>query len=142
MKSNTIEVVAGLVRRGDAYLICRRPMNKARGGQWEFAGGKVERGETKAQALKREFREELELELDVGGVVAEKTHEYPDLTVHLSLLEARAEGEPKPTEHSEIAWVPLDRIHEYDLCSADRELLYLILECFHPISEEGKPETI
>ena len=122
-----IEVVAGLVRRGDCFLICRRPMNKARGGQWEFAGGKVEPGETKQQALAREFREELDVELNPGAVVLDVTHNYPDLTVHLSLLEATvAEGEPRALEHSEIRWVKMQDMHAFDLCPADRELVQLL----------------
>lgn len=122
-----IEVVAGLVRREDHVLICRRPMGKARGGQWEFAGGKVEPGETKQQALVREFREELDVELNPAAVVLDVTHNYPDLTVHLSLLEATvAEGEPRALEHSEIRWVKMKDIHAFDLCPADRELVQLL----------------
>ena len=124
-----IEVVAGLVRSEDKYLLCRRPMHKARGGQWEFAGGKVESGETRAQALAREFQEELAVELRVGETIAETTHSYPDLTVHLSLLEAEiASGELQALEHSQLAWAKLDEMHSFDLCPADRELVHLLLE--------------
>jgi len=124
-----IEVVAGLVQVGECFLICRRPMDKARGGQWEFAGGKVEPGETKQQALVREFREELDVELNPGEVVLEVTHNYPDLTVHLSLLEATvASGEPRALEHSEIRWVKMNEVHTFDLCPADRELVRLLHE--------------
>lgn len=119
-----LEVVAALVRREDCFLICRRPMHKARGGQWEFAGGKVEAGETKQQAVERELREELGVELCAGGVVAEVVYRYPDLTVHLSLLEARiVSGAPRRLEHSEFAWVRLDEMQMYDLCPADRALV-------------------
>ena len=124
-----LEVVAALVRRGEEFLICRRPMHKARGGQWEFAGGKVEMGETKQQAIIREFREELSLNLNAGEVIAETVHAYPDLTVHLSLLEATiASGELCQNEHSAVAWVTLRDIHKYDLCPADRELVRQLLE--------------
>lgn len=119
-----LEVVAALVRREERFLICRRPMHKARGGQWEFAGGKVEAGETKRQAVERELREELGVELRAGGVVAEVVYSYPDLTVHLSLLEARiVSGAPRRLEHSEFAWVTLDEMGLYDLCPADRALV-------------------
>lgn len=119
-----LEVVAALVRREERFLICRRPMHKARGGQWEFAGGKVEAGETKRQAVERELREELGVELRAGGVVAEVVYSYPDLTVHLSLLEARiVSGAPRRLEHSEFAWVTLDEMELYDLCPADRALV-------------------
>lgn len=119
-----LEVVAALVRREDCFLICRRPMSKARGGQWEFAGGKVEAGETKQQAVERELREELGVELRAGSVVAEVVYRYPDLTVHLSLLEAQiVSGVPRRLEHSEFAWVRLDKMGLYDLCPADRALV-------------------
>jgi len=124
-----LEVVAALIRSGDRFLICRRPMHKARGGQWEFAGGKVEPGETRQQAIVREIREELGVELRAGEAVAETVHHYPDLTVHLSLMEAEIiSGAPRLLEHSEIAWAGLNEIHRYDLCPADRELVRGLLK--------------
>lgn len=122
-----LEVVAALICRGDRYLICRRPMHKARGGQWEFPGGKVEKGETKQQAIVREIREELAVQLCADGIAAEVIHAYPDLTVHLSLLDARIiSGEPAALEHSEFAWVTLEEMQQYDLCPADRMLVQKI----------------
>lgn len=122
-----LEVVAALIRRGERYLICRRPMHKARGGQWEFPGGKVEKGETKQQAIVREIREELAVQLCAGEAAAEVIYAYPDLTVHLSLLDAQIiSGEPATLEHSELAWVTLGEMQQYDLCPADRMLLQKI----------------
>lgn len=90
------EVVAALIRRGNTFLICQRPRNKARGLLWEFVGGKVEPGETREQALIRECREELDITLTVGDIFIEVTHKYPDLTVHLTLFDATiAQGDPK-----------------------------------------------
>ena len=64
------------------------------------------------------------MELRAGGVVAEVVYRYPDLTVHLSLLEARiVSGAPRRLEHSEFAWVRLDEMGLYDLCPADRALV-------------------
>ena len=59
-----VEVVAALIWRGDKFLICQRPANKARGLLWEFVGGKVEPGETKVQALIRECQEELAITVE------------------------------------------------------------------------------
>jgi len=119
-----LEVVAALVREGDRFLICRRPMHKARGGQWEFAGGKVEAGETHAQAIAREIREELDLILDVSGPVCDVAYAYPDLTVHLTLMEAKVvSGELRRLEHTETAWITINEAHKYDFCPADRLLL-------------------
>ena len=97
------EVVAALIWGKDKFMICQRPAHKARGLLWEFVGGKVEPGETKQQALVRECQEELAITLDVGNVFMDVTHEYPDLTVHLTLLHATIrEGVPQKLEHNDI----------------------------------------
>ena len=82
------EVVAALIWDRDRFLACQRPPHKARGLLWEFVGGKVEPGETHQQALIRECREELAIEIAVGPLFMEVTHEYPDITVHLTLFNA------------------------------------------------------
>ena len=90
------EVVAALIWEADQFMICQRPAHKARGLKWEFVGGKVEPGETKEQALIRECREELAVTVSVGEVFMDVVHEYPDLTVHLTLFHASiAEGVPE-----------------------------------------------
>ena len=83
-----VEVVAALIWQGNKFMICQRPAHKARGLLWEFVGGKVEPGETKEQALIRECQEELAVTLSVEDVFMDVTHEYPDLTVQLTLFNA------------------------------------------------------
>ncbi len=118
------EVVAALIWDGDRFLICQRPAHKARGLLWEFVGGKVEPGETKEDALIRECREELDITLSVGDVFMEVTHEYPDLTVHLTLFHARiAAGVPKKLEHVDLQWITPAEIGKFDFCPADEEIL-------------------
>ena len=118
------EVVAALIWDENKFMICQRPAHKARGLLWEFVGGKVEPGETKEQALIRECREELAVTLRVGEVFMEVTHEYPDLTVHLTLFHATiAEGVPQMLEHRDIKWITPDEIPNYDFCPADEEIL-------------------
>ena len=82
------EVVAALIWDQNKFMICQRPAHKARGLLWEFVGGKVEPGEAKEQALIRECQEELAVTLSVGDVFMDVIHEYPDLTVHLTLFNA------------------------------------------------------
>ena len=119
-----VEVVAALIWRGDKFMICQRPAHKACGLLWEFVGGKVESGETKEQALIRECREELGVELSVGDVFMDVVHEYPDLTVHLTLFNAAiAEGIPQKLEHNDIKWITYTEIGEYEFCPADVEIL-------------------
>ena len=119
-----VEVVAALIWDGERFMICQRPANKARGLLWEFVGGKVEAGETKEAAVVRECREELDVTLSVGDVFMDVVHEYPDLTVHLTVFCAEiAEGTPKKLEHNNIKWITPKEIPNYDFCPADVEIL-------------------
>ncbi len=123
------EVVAALVWEGDKFMICQRPAHKARGLLWEFVGGKVEQGESREEALIRECREELAVTLSVGELFMDVVHEYPDLTVHLSLYHAAiAEGVPQKLEHNDIRWITPAEIPDYDFCPADVEILQKITE--------------
>ncbi len=118
------EVVAALILDKDKFLICQRPANKTRALLWEFVGGKVEQGETKGQALIRECKEELNITLNVGDIFMEVVHEYPDITVHLTLYNATiAEGIPQKLEHNDIKWITSSEIPDYDFCPADEEIL-------------------
>ena len=124
-----LEVVAALIWRDDKFMICQRPAHKARGLLWEFVGGKVEIGETKEQALIRECREELGVTISVGDVFMDVVHEYPDLTVHLTLFSATiTEGEPQKLEHNDIRWITPSEIQNYEFFPADEEILERITE--------------
>ena len=115
---------AGLIWDRDKFLICQRPAHKTRGLLWEFVGGKVEPGETKEQALIRECQEELAVTLSVGEAFMEVDHEYSDLNVHLTLLNAIIrEGIPQMLEHSDIRWITVDEIPKYEFCPADKIIL-------------------
>jgi len=119
-----LEVVAALIWDKDKFLICQRPADKARALLWEFVGGKVEPGETKEQALIRECQEELAVALSVGDVFMEVVHEYPDITVHLTLFNTTiAEGTPQKLEHNDIQWITVEEIDHYNFCPADTEIL-------------------
>ena len=123
-----IEVVAALIWQNDKFMICQRPAHKARGLLWEFVGGKVEPGETKEQALIRECKEELDIPLSVGDVFMDVVHEYPDLTVHLTLFNATiSEGEPQRLEHNDIQWITPREIPNYAFCPADEEIINKIM---------------
>ena len=125
------EVVAALIWQDDKFMICQRPAHKARGLLWEFVGGKVESGETKEQALIRECREELAVTLSVGEIFMDVVHEYPDITVHLTLFNTTiAEGEPQKLEHNDIRWITPSDISNYDFCPADEEILAKICEVY------------
>lgn len=118
------EVVAALIWQGERFMICQRPAHKARGMLWEFVGGKVEPGESKEQALVRECREELAVEVAVGDIFLEVTHTYPDITVHLTLFHASiVQGVPQKLEHNDIRYITVDEIPQYEFCPADEVIL-------------------
>ena len=122
--TNGVEVVAALIWDKDGFLICQRPANKARGRLWEFVGGKVEPGETKEQALIRECQEELAITVEPHEVFTEVTHEYPDITVHLTLINCTiSKGQPQLLEHNDMKWITSAEIPNYDFCPADEEIL-------------------
>ena len=118
------EVVAALIWKNNKFMICQRPAHKARGLLWEFVGGKVESDETKEQALIRECKEELNILLSVGDVFMDIIHEYPDLTVHLTLFNATiTDSEPQKLEHNDIKWIAPSEIPNFEFCPADEEIL-------------------
>ena len=124
-----VEVVAALIWENDMFMICQRPAHKARGLLWEFVGGKVELGETREQALIRECKEELDILILVGNVFMDVVHEYPDLTVHLTLFNATiSRGVPQKLEHNDIKWITPSEIPGYDFCPADEEILKEIIK--------------
>ena len=124
------EVVAALIWKDNRFMICQRPAHKARGLLWEFVGGKVEPNETKEQALARECREELNATVTAENIFMEVTHEYPDITIHLTLYNAHLTGEPQLLEHNDLKWITPDEIPQYAFCPADEEILKKIRETY------------
>jgi len=125
MNRKIIEVVGAIIRRDDRYLVGQRAAHKSQGGKWEFIGGKVEPGETPGQALARECREELVLEIADERIVDAVVHEYPDKTIRLTLLSCtpRAGNEPTALEHQQIRWITRAEMDGLDFSAADRELV-------------------
>ena len=123
------EVAAALIWSGDKFMICQRPPHKARGLLWEFVGGKKEAGETLEQALIRECKEEIAVTVKVNDVFVELVHEYPDITIKLTLFNAEiAEGQPQKLEHVDIKWISVEEIDDYDFCPADEDILKMLKE--------------
>jgi mutator protein MutT len=116
------EVVAAVVERDGAYLICRRPAGKRHGGLWEFPGGKVMPGESREDAVRRELAEELAVEAtDVGDAL--HVARDPDSRFLIVFVAAEIEGEPQPLEHSELRWCRLPELRDYPLAPGDRSFV-------------------
>jgi len=120
-----LRVVAAVVRRGEAILITRRPDRPGRPGQWEFPGGKVEAGEAEEDALRRELREELGCDAEVGALLLRHAHRYPDLAVDLAFYACALPvgAEPRAIGVAEIAWAQVGTLARYDFLEGDRAVL-------------------
>lgn len=124
-------VVAALVWQGNRFMICQRPAHKKRGLLWEFVGGKVEPGETMAEALIRECREELDVGLKVGEMFIQVDHKYPDIHIILTIFHCEiAEGTPVLKEHEDLKWIPVSDIEKYEFCPADTPVLEALKKNF------------
>jgi mutator protein MutT len=122
-----IEVAAALVFRSGKLLITQRPAGSHLGGLWEFPGGKRESDETFEQCLKRELREELSIEVEVGPILESLTHAYSEKTVHLKFFRCRCLGqEPKPLGCEAVRWVTAAELASYPFPAADARLLDLL----------------
>lgn len=120
-----VPIVAGCLSnaRGEV-LICRRPSHKSYPGEWEFPGGKVERGESLEDALRRELQEELGIRVAACRPLIRLRHAYPDLAVELDTwLVTAFDGAVKSSEHPVIAWVRPDELPRWKLLAADRPIV-------------------
>ncbi len=126
-----VQVAAALIWQGDKFMICQRPVTKTRALEWEFVGGKAEKGETLEEALIRECHEEIGVTVKVGEIFMELDHVYPDITIHLTLFNCEiAEGTVQKLEHNDIRFITPDEIPQYNFCPADKEILEKIIrEC-------------
>ncbi len=92
-------------------------------GLWEFPGGKVDRGESHHDALRREMLEELDVDVAVGELVLETTHAYPDRTVTLFFYRCELRGTPRPLLGQQMRWVPRVELASLGLPAADDALI-------------------
>lgn len=105
-------------------LIDRRPQSGLLGGLWEFPGGKIEPGETVLDCIKREIREELGIEIEVGDRLITIDHAYTHFRVTLMVHHCRhISGEPQPLECDEVRWVTLDELDRYPFPAANVQII-------------------
>jgi 8-oxo-dGTP diphosphatase len=124
----TITVVAGLICQADQWLVCQRRRDAAFALKWEFPGGKVKPGEALEAGLRRELREELDIDTDIGPERYRTRHHYPEqYTVELIFYEVMAfRGTPKNHVFEQIRWVSLDVFPTLDFLEGDAELIALL----------------
>ena len=125
-----IIVTAAVIRRegerGHEFFVTRRQAGVHLGGYWEFPGGKCEPGEPLDRCLRREIREELDVDVAVGRELLACAHEYPERTVELRFFECVMNGEPKPMLGQEMRWVGIEELRALQFPPADDELIALV----------------
>jgi mutator protein MutT len=123
-----IVVVAAVIERDGSFLVTRRLEGTHLAGMWEFPGGKIARGETHAQALQREIREELDADVNVGALLFETQFDYTDRRVSLHFYRCALRGTPKPLLGQQMKWVPRSELSTLDFPPADRDLIRLLID--------------
>lgn len=116
-----IKVTAAILTKNGKVLIAKRKADDIRANKWEFPGGKVEDGESPEECLRREIREEFQVDILVEGFFGESVYQYDDVAVDLLAYTAHLEkGELKPTSHAEYRWVSVNELSNYDFAPADK----------------------
>jgi mutator protein MutT len=116
-------VVAAVIERDGRILITRRRVGAHLGGLWEFPGGKAESGESLEQALRREIREELDVDISVEAPIDTVAWQYPHKRVSIAFFRCFVRGEPRPLEGQEMMWVIASDLGSYEFPPADAELI-------------------
>jgi len=124
--TKSIEVVAAVIFRGGKVLCVQKSENKKGyiSLKWEFAGGKIESGENREQALRREIREELDVEIENLEYFMTVEHTYPDfhLVMH-SYNCSIGKGEPVLKEHVALKWLRVEELDQLDWAAADTPIV-------------------
>ena len=119
-----VQVAVGVVARGGRVLVTRRREGQLLSGWWEFPGGKIERGESSAQAMVRELREEVGLVITPVASLAEILHEYPHAVVHLHPhLGSCKSGEAQAIEVAECRWVTREELAQLAMLPGNKSLV-------------------
>lgn len=116
-----IDVVAAIIRNDEGkILIAQRNLNKSQGGLWEFPGGKIESNETKEEAIVREIKEELNMDIVCDSYFDEKVYEYSDKTIRLIALNCTMINDRyEVLEHEQVKWISFDEFNDYEFAPGD-----------------------
>tara|TARA_Y100001970_G_C14115675_1_gene793431 strand:- start:894 stop:1283 length:390 start_codon:yes stop_codon:yes gene_type:complete len=122
-----ISVLAGILRKNNKILIGRRAPHEKAPGLWEFPGGKMEDNETPEECLKRELKEELGIEADIGALFTEYIYRYPHVTYKLYFYYVdNFSGNLEYNAHDRLEWIGTDQFKDYDFLPGDQPVLKLL----------------
>ena len=121
------DVVAAIIIKNDKYFIAQRNRNKHMGLSWEFPGGKVEKGETFEIALKREIKEELNIDININKKLGEENYKDDKINVKLHyFICSHISGEVYLNEHEDSAWVTKNKFKNFNFAEGDSDIIKLL----------------
>ena len=125
-----IDVVAAVIQNEEGkILIAQRNLKKSQGGLWEFPGGKIEPNETKEEAIIREIKEEMDIDIEAKKFIGQKVFNYPDKDINLIAIECKQiKGDIKLNEHEYFKWVNKNELKNFNFAPADKFIINTILE--------------
>ena len=122
-----IEVVAGIIYKDNKFLIAQRNFKKSQGGLWEFPGGKIEKNETREEALVREIKEEFNADIKVDKYIGENIHHYPEKDIKLIFYKAKLISDKiELLEHEDCKWITKNEKDNFEFAGADIEVFDMI----------------
>lgn len=122
-----IKVTAGVLLQGSRVLIAQRSAEKNGGLKWEFPGGKIEDGESPEDCLIREWKEELDVDVDVIKFICDSNHEHDGITIHLSAFEIKIlSGNIQNKEHHDLQWVKISDLMNFNFVPADIKIIEML----------------
>ena len=116
-----LDVAIGILQRGNKYLVQKRPSKGLLADLWEFPGGKIEKGETPQEALKRELKEELDIEVTSSRYLMNVQHFYTQFRVNLRVFHCQPKSYPKA--NSLRKWLPIRELVEYPMPSGSAKIV-------------------
>ncbi|HEY9043729.1 MAG TPA: 8-oxo-dGTP diphosphatase MutT [Rheinheimera sp.] len=131
--AKVIHVAVGVILRGQQILLALRSSKQHQGSKWEFPGGKVEKGETVAAALKRELQEEVAIDVAESSAFMQLEYAYPEKTVLLDIyLVTGFDGEPEGREGQPLRWVDIAGLGDIEFPDANQPIVERIQQHFLP----------
>ena len=130
-RKHLLQIVTAAVIESDGnILIAKRKQGSRFAGKWEFPGGKLEKGETPEQCLKRELQEELAITTEVGDLICSSDYNYtPEFTIRLLAYRTTViSGVFNLNDHDEIRWVKPTDLAKYDFPEADKPIVDLLIK--------------
>lgn len=135
MAINILKVTAAVIEKDGKILIAKRRIGDRHGGRWEFPGGKIDFGETPEECLRRELREELGIESEVGEFICKSTFTYMFVPIELLVYKVRyISGEFQALDHDELRWVMPSELNTYDFVKADVRVVKKLMKDIYHVS--------